>query len=308
MSQAECLKNIPPKVRLMEVGPRDGLQNEKTLVDTQNKVKFIQSLVDAGLKRIEVTAFVSPRWIPALADQQEVALALKQIAGVSYAALVPNVLGYERAASAGVNEVSIVVSASDTHNQKNLNANTAKVLERYREVSVRAQADKMPFRAYVSCVFGCPYEGEVAIDNVVRLAQELLALGAYEISLGDTIGVASPLDTHRVLSELLLQMPAEKLALHMHDTRGSALANIFVGLSLGIAAFDSSAGGLGGCPYAPGAAGNVATEDLLYMLHKMGIETGISLEKVCQASLRLEKVLGKAGPSKLVAIHRQTSK
>lgn len=302
------MNSLPRKVKLMEVGPRDGLQNEKILVDTESKINFINNLAKSGLTRIEVTAFVSPRWIPALADQQEVVHGLPKVSNISYAALVPNIHGYERAVNSGVHEISIVVAASNTHNKKNLNADTKQVLERYRELAARAVKDKILFRAYISCVFGCPYEGEINTQSVTDLALELINMGAYEISLGDTIGVASPVDTERVLGELLKHMSKDLLALHMHDTRGSALANIFMGLLMGVSSFDSSAGGLGGCPYAPGAAGNVATEDLLYMLHKMGIDTGVSLEKVCAASLELEKILGKPGPSKIVAIHRQVRK
>lgn len=299
---------LPTSVKIMEVGPRDGLQNEKTIVDTATKIKFIEKLVDAGIKRIEVTAFVSPRWIVPLADQLEVAVGVKKKPGVSYAALVPNVQGYERAMSSQkIDEVSVVVAASNTHNIKNLNADTQRVMERYRELSARAHQDKCPFRAYISCVFGCPYEGEVAVEQIILLTKELLDIGAYEISLGDTIGAASPLSTMRILNALLAHVPASRLALHMHDTRGTALANIFAGLLLGISSFDSSAGGLGGCPYAPGASGNMSTEDLVSMLDNMNIHTGISVEKICEASLQIEKVLKKKLPSKILAIFRQAS-
>jgi len=298
--------SLPTMVKIMEVGPRDGLQNEKTVVDTASKIKFIEKLVDAGVKRIEVTAFVSPRWILPLADQLEVAVGIKKKSGVSYAALVPNVQGYERAMSSQkIDEVSVVVAATDTHNIKNLNADTKRVMERYRELAARAHQDKCPFRAYISCVFGCPYEGEVRVEPVLALTKELLDLGAYEISLGDTIGAASPLSTMRVLTELLKHVPPERFALHMHDTRGAALANIFAGLLLGISSFDSSAGGLGGCPYAPGASGNVSSEDLVSMLDNMNIQTGISVEKLCEASIQIEKVLKKTLPSKIMAIFRQ---
>lgn len=295
---------LPKKVKLMEVGPRDGLQNESSMVDTPSKIKFIENLVSAGLQRIEVTAFVSPKWIPPLADQFEVAVGIKKVPGVSYAALVPNVKGYERAKSAGIDEVSVVVAASNTHNEKNLNGDTKKVLERYYEVAKRAQQDSCPMRAYISCVFGCPYEGEVSLASVISLTKELLDLGAYEIALSDTIGVASPLSTIHVLSAVLGHCSANRLALHMHDTRGLALANIFSALTLGIASFDAAAGGLGGCPYAPGASGNVATEDLVYMLESMGIATGVSLPKLCEASLQMEKILKKQVPSKMVAMCR----
>jgi hydroxymethylglutaryl-CoA lyase len=298
------LSNMPKAVRLMEVGPRDGLQNEKKLIATSNKIDFIENLVAAGIKRIEITAFVSPRWIPPLADQLEVALGIKRKPGVSYAALVPNVRGYERAARVNIDEISLVVAATNTHNEKNLNGDTKKIMQRYQEVIKRARQDSRPFRAYISCVFGCPYEGSVPISSVIDLIKEFLDMGAYEIALSDTIGVASPVSTIKVLERVLKEFKKEILALHMHDTRGTALANIFAALTIGIASFDSSAGGLGGCPYAPGASGNVATEDLVYMLSSMGIETGICIEKLCQATLNIEKNLGKKVPSKVVATYR----
>ncbi len=301
MSVAACLKNIPPRVKIMEVGPRDGLQNEATIVDTENKISFIENLVDAGITRIEITSFVSPAWIPPLADQMEVALGIKRVRGVSYAALVPNVRGYERAKSAHVDEVSIVVAASNTHNEKNLNANTEKVMERYQEVAKRAREDGCPFRAYISCTFGCPYEGDVPSSSVIDLAKKLLDLGAYEIALSDTIGCASPVATVRMLEAVMPHIPVERIALHMHDTRGMALANIFAALTMGVQSFDSACGGLGGCPYAKGATGNVATEDLLWMLHAMGVKTGIAVEKLCGISRRMEKILNRRVPSKIVA-------
>lgn len=304
MSIETCLKNMPASIKLMEVGPRDGLQNEATLVDTPNKIKFIENLVKAGVKRVEVTSFVSPAWIPPLADQMEVALGIKREKDVRYAALVPNVRGYERAMSAKIDEISIVVAATNTHNEKNLNGNTEKVMERYHEVAKRAKVDLCPFRAYISCTFGCPYEGEVKSSMVIGLAKELLDMGAYEIALSDTIGCASPLHTARMLEDVMAQIPTDRIALHMHDTRGMALANILVALTMGVSSFDAAAGGLGGCPYAKGASGNVATEDLVFMLHSMGIKTGISVDLLCQASMQLEKILNKQVPSKIVATCR----
>lgn len=299
---------IPGVVRIMEVGPRDGLQNEAVLVPTSDKIEFINNLVEAGIRRIEVSAFVSPQWIPPLADQLEVAMGFNKKSGVSYAALVPNVRGYERAMSTKqIDEVSIVVAASEQHNKKNLNADTRQVMARYAEVAVRAHADRCRFRAYISCVFGCPYEGRVDAGRVLDLALELLDFGAYEISLGDTIGVASPLATLNMLEKILKVIDKSKIALHMHDTRGLALANIWAALTMGIEAFDSSAGGLGGCPYAPGAAGNVATEDLVNMFDSIGVSTGIAVEKVSLASIIMEKVLGKKVPAKMVALCRPTS-
>ncbi len=296
---------LPPVVRLMEVGPRDGLQNEAVLVDTKSKIQFIENLAASGHKRIEITAFVSPAWIPQLGDQVEVAMGIKKDPSVSYAALVPNVQGYEKALLCDVSEISMVVAATDTHNLKNLNGDTKKVMHRYRELAQRAQSDGRPFRAYISCSFGCPYEGAVSADKVLALSEEFLSLGAYEIAISDTIGVASPKATMELLELALKKMPKEKLALHMHDTRGSALANIFSALTLGIASFDASAGGLGGCPYAPGASGNVASEDLVYMLESMGIKTGVDLEKLTNATLALEKILNKDVQSKIVATYRK---
>lgn len=299
---------IPKSVKIMEVAPRDGLQNEQKIIDTPSKILFIKNLVESGCKRIELTAFVSPRWIPQLADSLEVSLGVNRVEGTSYAALIPNVKGYENAVKAKVDEVSFVIAASNTHNQKNLNAETSKVLERYQEVAKRAVQDNRRFRAYISCAFGCPYEGNINVKEVVKLAKELINMGAYEIAVSDTIGVASPLSTINVLQTLLKEgVDKNILALHMHDTRGGALANIYAALTLGISSFDSSAGGLGGCPYAPGAAGNVATQDLVYMLESMGISTGISLNKLCDATLAIEKVLNKKTPSKIMAIYRTKS-
>jgi hydroxymethylglutaryl-CoA lyase len=307
MANEASLLHLPDGIRLMEVGPRDGLQNEATLVSTPNKIAFIENLVAAGIKRIEVTSFVSPAWIPPLADQMEVALGIKRNPGVRYAALVPNVRGYERAQSARMDEVSIVVAASNTHNEKNLNGDTAKIMERYREVAKRAREDGCPFRAYISCTFGCPYEGEVSQAAVIDLAEELLRMGAYEIALSDTIGCASPLHTERMLTAAMARIPKEKLALHMHDTRGMALANIMIALTMGVTSFDAAAGGLGGCPYAKGASGNVATEDLVNMLETMGVKTGVSLEKLCHASRIMETILKKRVPSKVLAIYEKNA-
>lgn len=305
MNHTSLSAQMPKVVSLMEVGPRDGLQNESTVVDTASKINFIHNLAEAGFKRIEVTAFVSPRWIPPLADQLEVARGIKKLPGVSYAALVPNVRGYERAMSAGtIDEVSVVVAASNQHNIKNLNADTQTVLDRYKELSLRARQDKCSFRAYISCSFGCPYEGEINVLEVLRLSEELLSMGAYEVSLGDTIGIANPLSTFSTLNLLLKKLPSEVVALHMHDTRGLALANIYQALLMGISSFDSAAGGLGGCPYAPGASGNVASEDLAAMLESMKIRTGINIKKLAQASREMERILHRKVPSKLVAIYR----
>jgi len=298
------LEKIPKRVRIMEVGPRDGLQNEPTIVDTASKIDFIEGLVNAGMKRVEVTSFVNPRWIPPLADQSEVAKGIERKDGVAYAALVPNMRGYENARLAGMKEISFVLAASETHNQKNINASTADAFSRYAEIAKRAGSDGVAFRAYVSCAFGCPYEGDIPVSEVVKWAKAFWDLGAYEISLGDTIGVGNPTQTVNLINAVSQVVPLEKIALHMHDTRGSALANIFAALCLGVESFDSSAGGLGGCPYAPGASGNVSSEDLIYMLHAMGIQTGVDLDALCQVSLKLEKTLGRKLPSKYLAVIR----
>jgi hydroxymethylglutaryl-CoA lyase len=299
--------SLPARVRLTEVGPRDGLQNEKVVVDTRAKIAFLRDLVDAGLSRIEATAFVNPRWIPPLADHAEVARATRQapLAGrATFSALTPNVKGYEGARAAGIDEVAIFLAASESHNKKNINATTAEALARYAEVTDRARADGVPIRGYVSCVMGCPYEGNVATRAVVDVASKLVEMGCAEISLGDTIGVGNPKQTVELVRALKGTVDLDKVALHLHDTRGTALANIAVALDEGIHSFDASAGGLGGCPYAPGAAGNVATEDLVYMLDGMGIATGVNLRALVKATLRVEQVLGRHVPSKVVAAMR----
>lgn len=307
--------HLPDRVRLMEVGPRDGLQNEKVVVETRAKVAFIEELVAAGCQRVEITAFVNPRWIPPLADHNEVvraAVRARSQRGTTphmeppaiYAALVPNIKGYQSAHSVGIDEVAIFLAASESHNQKNINCGTAEALARYGEVAARAREDRTPFRGYVSCAMGCPYEGEVKVAAVVHVAEQLLALGAYEISIGDTIGVGNPRQMVQLVRALKESVPLDRIALHLHDTRGTALANIAASLEEGVRSFDSSAGGLGGCPYAPGAAGNVATEDLVYMLEGMGVHTGIDLDKLVAVSLKLESVLGRQLPSKVLAAKR----
>lgn len=304
-------QSLPSAVRLMEVGPRDGLQNESVIVETRHKLAFIEGLVDAGLSRVEITAFVNPRWIPPLADQVEVARGARREGPdgrpARFGALVPNVKGYETALGCGIDEIAVFMAATESHNRKNINASTDEAFARYAEVTARARADGKPFRAYVSCAFGCPYEGDVPVATVVDVAERLYGLGAYEISIGDTIGVGTPLQTVHLVRALAGVMPLDKVALHLHDTRGTALANIAVALECGITAFDSSAGGLGGCPYAPGAAGNVATEDLVFMLEKMGVRTGVDLEKLVRVSLKMEQVLRKTAPSKVVAAMRSAS-
>lgn len=290
---------MPAQVDVYEVGPRDGLQNEKTVLPVETKLAMIESLVDAGIKRIEITSFVNPRWIPALADHMEIATRLRRREGVRYSALVPNVRGLDTATRAGMDEIAIFMAASETHNRKNINKSTHKALDTYAEVVREALDRGMAVRGYVSCVFGCPYEGEVPYENVEYVSKALVDLGVYELSLGDTIGVGTPRQVARILQQLLASgMTYEQLAVHFHDTRGTALANIAVALQLGIRTIDSSLGGLGGCPYAPGASGNVATEDVIYMLEGMGIETGVELERLPAISVEIGAKLGRELPSK----------
>lgn len=284
---------LPKAVTIKEVGPRDGLQNEQTVISVADKVEWINRLSNTGLSYIEITSFVNPKWIPALADCYEVATSIERKKGVTYAALVPNQKGLEKALAANVDEVSVFMSASETHNKKNINKSideTFPILERV--VSEGLQSGKS-VRGYVSTVFGCPYEGAVDIDQVIRVSEKLFEMGITELSLGDTIGVANPRQVHYVLEELLKRYSANQLALHFHDTRGLAMANILAALEMGMTTFDSSLGGLGGCPYAPGASGNVATDDVLYMLSGMGIETNINEQKLLEAALFIESSLGK---------------
>ncbi|MCY0874856.1 MAG: hydroxymethylglutaryl-CoA lyase [Firmicutes bacterium] len=283
----------PDRVTLWEVGPRDGLQNEAVTLCAEQKIAFIQDLVAAGVKHIEASSFVSPQWIPRLADADEVCAALPRDAGVTYAALVPNLRGLERAIAARIDVAAVFMSASETHNQRNINKSIEQTLPLLTEVAKQARASGMRVRGYISTVFGCPYEGAVDVSTVRRIALTLLAGGVDEIALGDTIGVASPRQTEAVLEVLLRDVPADRLALHMHDTRGAALANILTGLEMGITRFDSSLGGLGGCPYAPGAAGNVATDDLVHLLHGCQVHTGIDEVLLGEAGQHLSRELGK---------------
>ncbi len=277
---------LPQSVRIVEVGPRDGLQNEKALVPTAQKIAFIQLLAEAGLPVVEATSFVSPRAIPQLSDASEVMASLSRLPTTSYPVLVPNLKGMERALAAEVRSIAVFTAASESFTHHNINATIAESLANFRPVIAQAQQAGVPVRGYISTVFGCPYEGAVDPRQVLRVARELLEMGVNELSLGDTIGVATPNQVVEVLNLLLNegQIPIEQLAVHFHDTRGTALANVLIALQMGITIVDSSAGGLGGCPYAPGAAGNLATEDLLYMLHGLGISTGVDLEKVVAAT------------------------
>ncbi len=290
--------NVPKKVTLVEVGPRDGLQNEPEAISTATKVTFIKKLAEAGLPIIECTSFVHPKWVPQLADAADVLAELDLQGEARFPVLVPNMKGMQRAIDSGVKEIAVFTAASETFNKKNINMSIDESLQAVAEIMQSAQQHDIKVRAYVSTCFGCPYEGTIPAEKVLAVVQKLLALRAYEVSLGDTIGVANPQQVEHVLSLLLASTPAEQLAVHFHDTRGTALANILTSLQLGITTIDSSAGGLGGCPYAPGAAGNVATEDVVFMLEGMGIETGVNLEKLVDATQLIAQSIDRPLPGK----------
>jgi len=271
-------------ITVVEVGPRDGLQNESANVATADKIEFVNRLSAAGLPVIEVSAFVSPKWVPQMADAADVFAGITRRPGTRYTALVPNLAGLERALAARVDEVAVFASSTETFSQKNINRSIDESLTIYREVCDRARAAGLRVRGYLSTAFGCPFEGAVAPDRVADVAARLADLGVYEVAVSDTIGIAHPGLVARVLDAVLTRLPVDRLALHFHDTRGTALANVHAALPYGVKTFDASAGGLGGCPYAPGAAGNLATDDLIYMLNGMGLETGVSLEALSEAS------------------------
>src|SRR5438874_3839980 len=271
-------------VRIVEVGPRDGLQNEKVVIPTEAKIAYITALADAGLKVIEAGAFVSPKWVPQMADTADVFRDIPKDPGIEFPVLVPNMRGLDRAIDAGVKSIAIFTAASDTFNQRNINMTIDESFENYAPVVMRARSDGIRVRGYISTAFGCPYEGDVPPEKVLEVSARLLDLGCYEVSVGDTIGVGTPMQVQGVIGMLLQVIPASKLAMHFHDTRGTALANSLAALEMGIATFDASSGGLGGCPFAPGASGNLATEDLIYMLDHMGIETGVALDRMVAAS------------------------
>lgn len=287
------------RVRIVEVGPRDGLQNEKQTVATGTKIALIGMLADAGLKTIEATAFVSPKWVPQMADHAEVLRALPAREGVSYPVLVPNLKGFEAALAAGATEVAVFAAASETFSQKNINCSIAESLERFAPVLAAGRAAKVRVRGYVSCVLGCPYEGEVNPERVADVAGKLLDAGCYEISLGDTIGVGTPKRTKEMIARVAQRVPVASLAGHFHDTYGQALANIYAAMEMGVRVFDASVSSLGGCPYAPGAAGNVATEDLVYMLNGMEVETGVELDLLIAAGAFICEKLGRETQSRV---------
>jgi len=291
-------------IRIVEVGPRDGLQNEKQLVPAATKIALIERLAAAGLKTIEVTSFVSPKWVPQMADASEVLAGLKRAEGVRYPVLVPNEQGLQRALAAGVTEIAVFTAASDAFNRKNINASVDESLARLKPVCEQARAAGLKVRGYVSTVLGCPYQGAVPVAKVVRVSEALFHLGCYEISLGDTIGVGTPHAARDMVRAVSSAVPIEQLAVHFHDTYGQALANVYACLEEGVRVADASVAGLGGCPYAKGATGNVATEDLVYMLHGMGLETGVDLDALCDTARWISAELGRE-PVSHVAKARQ---
>ena len=289
---------FPAEVRIVEVGPRDGLQNEQVDIGTANKIELIDRLSRTGLRSIEATAFVSPKWVPQMADAAEVLAGITRAPGISYPVLVPNEQGYERARAAGAAEVAVFTAASEAFNLKNTNATVGQSLERFRPVLERANADGVRVRGYVSTVLGCPYQGEVPLADVVRVARDLHAMGCYEVSLGDTIGIGTPAKARAMLRAVAAEVPMDALAIHFHDTYGQALANVLACLEEGVSVLDSAVSGAGGCPYAKGASGNVASEDVVYMLHGLGIRTGIDLPLLAQTGHWLAGLLGRDTGSK----------
>jgi hydroxymethylglutaryl-CoA lyase len=293
---------FPKFARIVEVGPRDGLQNEASLLSTEVKVALIERLTEAGLKTIEVGSFVSPKWVPHMANSGEVFRRLRKAEGVSYPVLVPNEKGLDAAMAVSAAEVAVFAAASEAFSRKNINCSIEESLRRFEPVLLKSLANGIKVRGYVSCVLGCPYQGAVPNTDVARVAQQLIELGCYEVSLGDTIGVGTPLNARRMVESVMRYVPPEQLGLHFHDTYGQALANIYACLDSGITTFDASVGGLGGCPYAKGASGNVATEDLVYMLAGIGVETGVDLTKIVDASLFATRSLGRDPTSHLAGV------
>jgi hydroxymethylglutaryl-CoA lyase len=291
--------SLPGCVRIVEVGPRDGLQNEPQTVPTAVKIELIERLTDAGLRAVEATAFVSPKWVPQMADNAQVMAGIRRRPGTAYPVLVPNLKGFEAALAAGVKEVAVFAAASEAFSQKNINCSIDESLERFRPVTEAAHRHGILVRGYLSCVLGCPYEGEIAAEAVAAVTQRLWEMGCYEISLSDTIGTGTPGKAQAMIEAAARRVPLTALAAHYHDTYGQALANIHASLQCGVAVFDSSVAGLGGCPYAKGATGNVATEDVVYMLHGLGIETGVDLDKLLDAAEFICAVLGRPSSSKV---------
>jgi len=291
--------SLPEKVRLVEVGPRDGLQNEAQPISVADKVRLVDDLSAAGLGYIEVGSFVSPKWVPQMAGSAEVFAAIEQRPGVTYAALAPNLRGFEDALAAGVKEVAVFAAASEAFSQRNINCSISESLSRFEPIMDAARSHGVRVRGYVSCVLGCPYEGKVSAAQVAPVAKALHDMGCYEVSLGDTIGTGTAGDTRRLFEVVSAVVPRDQLAGHFHDTYGQALANVYASLLEGISVFDSSVAGLGGCPYAKGATGNIASEDVLYLLQGLGIETGIDLDRLIAAGQRISQVLGRANGSRV---------
>ena len=291
--------SFPRKVRIVDVSPRDGLQNEPRNVSASVKIELIERLQEAGLKAVEATAFVSPKWVPQMADSAEVMAGIRKRPGVAYPVLVPNMKGFEAAQAAGAEEIAVFGAASETFSKKNINCGIAESLARFEPVVAAARARGMRVRGYISCVAGCPYEGEVSPRAVAELAGELYRMGCYEVSLGDTIGVGTPGRIRRMIEAVARRVPIAKIGGHYHDTYGQALANIYASLELGVKIFDSSVAGLGGCPYAKGATGNVATEDVIYMMDGLGVETGVDLEKLFRAGEFICRALGREPASRV---------
>ena len=291
--------SMPARVQIVEVGPRDGLQNEPARVPTSEKIAFVNRLADAGHSMIEVSAFVSPKWVPQMADASEVFAGITRRPGVRYTALVPNLTGLGRAREAGVDEIAIFPAASETFSKRNINQTVAEAMDTAQTVCAGALSTGLRVRGYLSTAFGCPFEGAVPARRVIDLTARLLDMGAYEVSLSDTIGIAHPRQVSELLREMTARVPVRQIALHFHDTRGTALVNVYAGLDAGVTTFDASAGGLGGCPYAPGATGNLATEDLVYMLDGLGIATGTRLDGIMEASRAIEPHVGHPLPSRV---------
>uniref|UniRef100_H2Z4S1 hydroxymethylglutaryl-CoA lyase n=1 Tax=Ciona savignyi TaxID=51511 RepID=H2Z4S1_CIOSA len=286
-------------IKIVEVGPRDGLQNEKEIVSTETKVELINRLSECNLKFIEATSFVSPKWVPQMKDHEQVMQTINRRKGTKYSALAPNLKGFKSALASKVDEVAVFAAASETFSQKNINCSIQESLKRFRPVLDAANEHNIPVRGYVSCVLGCPYEGKIKPSSVVAVAEQMVSMGCYEISLGDTIGVGTPGSTNNLLSEVLHSISNEIIALHCHDTYGQALANILTGLDKGITVFDSSVAGLGGCPYAKGASGNVASEDVIYMLNGLGLNSGVDLEQLCNVGNFISSSINRRNASKV---------
>lgn len=291
--------SLPTHVRLVEVGPRDGLQNEAQPISVADKVRLVDDLTDAGVSYIEVGSFVSPKWVPQMAGSADVFASIRQQPGITYAALAPNLRGFEDALAAGVKEVAVFAAASEAFSQRNINCSISESLQRFAPIMQAAREHGVKVRGYISCVLGCPYQGQVDAEQVAPIARELRDMGCYEVSLGDTIGTGTPSATRTLIEAVGAAVPREKLAGHFHDTYGQALVNIYASLQESLAVFDSSIAGLGGCPYAKGASGNVATEDVLYMLNGMGIETGVDMDKLLLAGEHISRVLGRVTGSRV---------